>query len=234
MMATTKRVLLLDYDGVVLRNNVANSLVSKRAGLYTRNVISIKNNFMVDTKASSDLCFNLYKGYGHTLSGLNAVGINQPSVSLKNYNNFVYSCIDYEELQLTNNDMNDVKQVVDFCQKKNINLYMFSNSPKYWIHQTLGKEKELTRYIIDIRDVLNIRDDDATMLKPKPAIYDLIDEMFRDTNIVFLDDSACNFQSTLTRPNWTNVLYCQVNCKPSKNMQMINELHKIEEILESY
>jgi FMN phosphatase YigB (HAD superfamily) len=233
-MAATKKVLLLDYDGVVLRNNVANKLVSKRAGLYTRNIISIKNNFLVDNKASNDLCFNLYKGYGHTLLGLNAVGLNQQNVSLKNYNNFVYSQIDYDELRLTNNDMNDVKQIVDFCLNKNINLYMFSNSPKYWIQQTLGKEKNLTRYIIDIRDVLNVSDNDTTMLKPKPSIYDLIDEMFKDTNIVFLDDSACNFQCTLTRPNWTNVLYCGVNCKPSKNMHMINELDKIQEILESY
>jgi FMN phosphatase YigB (HAD superfamily) len=233
-MAATKKVLLLDYDGVVLRNNVANNLVSKRAGLYTRNIISIKNNFIVDNKASNDLCFNLYKGYGHTLLGLNAVGLNEQNVSLKNYNNFVYSQIDYDELRLTNNDMNDVKQVVDFCQKKNINVYMFSNSPKYWIHQTLGKEKTLARYIIDIRDILNVSDNDTTMLKPKPAIYDLIDDMFKDTNIVFLDDSACNFECTLTRPNWTNVLYCGVNCKPSKNMQMINELDKIQEILESY
>jgi hypothetical protein len=232
-MAISKKVLLLDYDGVVLRNNCASNLIAKRASLYTRNVISMHNNYLVDTKASTDLCFNLYKGYGHTLLGLHAVGMNQPNISLKAYNNFVYSHIDYNELQSTNNDMKDVKHVVDFCEQQNIALYMFSNSPKNWIHQTLGKEKTLARHIIDIRDILNISEDDATMLKPQHAIFDMIDEMFKDTNIVFLDDSSCNFQCTLTRPNWTNVLYCGVSCKPTKNMHMINEINTIQDILEN-
>lgn len=228
-----KKVMLLDYDGVVLRNNVANNLVAKRAGLYTRNVISIKNNYMVDNQAAADMCFNLYKGFGHTLLGIHAVGIKDPNVCLKDYNNFVYSHIDYDELRLTNNDMQDVKKLVELCHEKGVSTYMFSNSPKIWIHETLGyKQKELARDIVDVRDILNVRDDDASMLKPQPTIYDLVDRMFADCDIIFVDDSACNFQYTLSRPNWTNVLLGGLNCKPNNKMHMINDLEKLEAILE--
>jgi FMN phosphatase YigB (HAD superfamily) len=234
-MATTlrtKKVLLLDYDGVVLRNNVANNLVAKRAGLYTRNVISMKNNYMVDNQAATDMCFNLYKGFGHTLLGIQAIGLNDPNVCLRNYNRFVYSHIDYDELRLTNNDMKDVKKVVELCREKNVSTYMFSNSPKVWIKQTLGyQQQELAHDIADVKDILNLRDDDATMLKPLPAIYDLIDHMFSDCEIIFVDDSACNFQYTLSRPNWTNVLFGGLNCKLRNRMHMIDDLNKLETIL---
>lgn len=229
----SKKVMLLDYDGVVLRNNVASNLIAKRAGLYTRNVISMKNNYLVENRAAEDMCFNLYKGFGHTLLGINAVGINDPQVSLKYYNDFVYSHIDYDELRLTNNDMQDVKKLVELCHERGINTYMFSNSPKMWIKQTLGhKQQELARDIFDVRDILNIRDDDATMLKPQFAIYDLIDHIFKDYNIIFVDDSACNFQYTLSKSNWTNILFSKLNCSPNKRMHMINDLDKIEDILD--
>ena len=105
-------------------------------------------------------------------------------------------------------------------------------------------QAELIRYLLldlaalpchdfEVIVTLNISEDDATMLKPQHAIFDMIDEMFKDTNIVFLDDSSCNFQCTLTRPNWTNVLYCGVSCKPTKNMHMINEINTIQDILEN-
>lgn len=231
-MVLNGKVLLLDYDGVVLRNNVANNIIAKRAGLYTKNVMSMQNKYTVDTKASCDLSFNLYKGFGHTLLGINAVGINHHSISLRLYNSFVYSHIDYEELQLTNNDMNDVQRVVELCQSKHINVFMFSNSPKYWINQTMGRKRNLKKDIPDIRDVLNVRDDDATMLKPHAPIYDLINDMFKDKQVIFVDDSSCNFQYTLNKENWINVLYCGLDCNPSNNMYMINDLDKLQGIIE--
>ncbi len=227
----TKRVLLLDYDGVILRNTTANNLIAKHAGIYTRNVTSKHNGYTVSLKDSQELCFNLYKGFGHTLLGIQAVAIDKPSVSLKKYNSFVYSHIDYDNVISTNNDMKDVESVLDLCHHNNIETYVFSNSPKDWIKQTLKRNHNINKQIIDIRDVLGVRDDDELLLKPLPKIYDLIDECFVDKEIVFVDDSACNLQYSLTKSNWVNVLYCGVNCNTSKNMHLINNLSKLEEIL---
>lgn len=134
-----KKVVLLDYDGVVLRNQIANSVVAKKAGLFTRNVMSTHNKQIVSLKSSEELCFNLYKGYGHTLLGLQAMGPQMSSVTLNQYNNFVYSHIDYDDLITHNNDMEDIKKLAKFCLQESIPIYMFSNSPKYWIENTLKR-----------------------------------------------------------------------------------------------
>jgi FMN phosphatase YigB (HAD superfamily) len=187
---------------------------------------------MADVKASSDLCFNLYKGYGHTLLGLHAVGTSKvPRVTLKDYNNFVYSHIDYNEINLSNNDMEDIKRLLSVCNSKNVDVYLFSNAPKTWMNHTLWKQRELMRSLVDIRDVLRVSDNDEQMLKPLSPIYDLVTEMFQDRQIIFVDDSACNLQYTLTKSNWTNVLYCGVNSTINKNMYMMNDLEKLEELL---
>lgn len=225
------RVLLLDYDGVILRNNSANKLIAHRAGLYTQKVVSIKNNYTIDSKASHDLCFNVYKGFGHTLLGINAVGIDHTEVTLRNYNNFVYSHIDYNDLTNTNNDMEDVEKVFNLCAKQDIDVYVFSNSPKRWIERTIRKQKNVAKNMKDIRDKLNVQDDDASLLKPLPKIYDMINNLFKDKEIVFVDDSACNLQYSLTKSNWVNVLYCGVNCNTNKNMHMINDLTMLKDIL---
>jgi FMN phosphatase YigB (HAD superfamily) len=226
-----KRVLLLDYDGVILRNSHANNLIAQRAGYYTRYVSSVHNKFMVDAKVSQDLCYNLYKGFGHTLLGIDAVGFHHKDVSLKSYNGFVYSHVDYNELTNANNDMADVHSVFTTCKKNNIDVFVFSNSPKVWIQNTLKKQQHILHHVEDIRDVLGVDDDDALMLKPLPKIYDMIDDLFKEREIVFVDDSACNLQYTLTKSNWTNVLYCGLNCTTSKNMHMINNLARLHDII---
>jgi FMN phosphatase YigB (HAD superfamily) len=230
-MNLSKKVVLLDYDGVVLRNQMANSVVAKRASLFTRNVMSIHNKQIVPLKSSEELCFNLYKGYGHTLLGLQAMGPQMSSVTLHQYNSFVYSHIDYDDIVANNNDMEDIKQLNIFCQQKSIPIYMFSNSPKYWIQNTLKGKKDLLCGITDVRVLLGVHENDERMLKPQTHIYDIIEKQFQDTQIIFVDDSACNFNCTLQKKEWTNILFCGFNSEINKKMFYINSMDKVKDII---
>lgn len=225
-----KKVLLLDYDGIVLRNSIATNLITNRASYYTRNVISQKNNYLIDSQASKDLCQNLYKGYGHTLLGLKAIGFN--TLDLKHYNQYVYSHIDYDELIRTNNDMLDIQSIIDFCNDNNIQIYTYSNAPKIWIENTLKKNKNILNKLVDIRDVLHVRDDCEELLKPLPYIYDLIDKHFdKNTKFIFVDDSMYNLKYPLSKENWINVLYCGIDTIGSKNMLLIRDMKQLEQII---
>jgi FMN phosphatase YigB (HAD superfamily) len=220
-----KKVLLLDYDGVVLRNRTASSLITKRAGLFTQSVFTRKNNITITTKDASDLSYNLYKGYGHTLLGLNGIGLK--NVLLKDYNNFVYSHIDYDELIMENNDMKDINHIVSTCKAQKIDVFFFSNAPRVWIYNTLKRNKYLSTNICDVRDILEISDNDCTFLKPKSEIYDALEERFKNNVIVFVDDNSYNMTYTINKNNWINVLYCGVNSDVSDNMYLTRDLKSL-------
>lgn len=69
------------------------------------------------------------------------------------------------------------------------------------------------------------------MLKPQTHIYDLIEKKFQDTQIIFVDDSACNFNCTLQKNKWINILYCGLNSEINEKMFYINDMDKVKDII---
>lgn len=228
----TKKLVLIDFDGVVLRNKAASSLVAKRAGLYTWHALQNRKNkyqnYSIGVSESLELCANLYKGYGHTLLGLKDLNI---SSSLKEYNDYVYSSINYDNLIIHNNHMHDVYQLTNFCNAIDVPILMFSNSPKLWIENMMACNRDLLDTLIDVRDTLHIQDDDATFLKPNKDIYDLISKVFYNYELIFVDDSACNIKAPLKNKQWKNVLFCDINDTISDRLYFINSLEKVNNML---
>lgn len=226
-----KKLVLIDFDGVILRNQHASNLIAKRAGLYTWHSLQSRqkkyHNFSVGLNESVDLCANLYKGYGHTLLGLKNLNLN---TSLHDYNKYVYSDINYEKLVMHNNNMHDVHKLVNECNENNIPILMFSNSPKIWIENMLSCQPILFESIVDVRDTLHIKDDDDIFLKPNIEIYNLISKVFYNYNLIFIDDSVGNIKTSLSNPQWTNVLFGGINEKINNNLYLINSLEKTIEI----
>jgi hypothetical protein len=236
-----KQMLFLDFDGVILRSNVANKKIANRASLYTWKQLmkhpnqgaygSYTKDHFCSIKDAENVCANLYKSYGHTLLGLKAIGCE--SATLTEYNSYIYDDIDYTELTKHNNDMDVLYKVIDYCHAKNITPYIFTNSPKQWVASMLREHSNIIDDLPDVRNILKIDDTDDAFLKPGNRIYDSIENGFTDGHLFFVDDNACNFKVTLDRGRWTNMLYTTLYKKLNKNMYLINDISQVSQVMKT-
>lgn len=220
-----RKVVLLDFDGVVLKNHSANIQVVKRAGIYTWRATKRQIGF----RQASELCRNVYVGYGHTVLGLQSIGVD---ANLTDYNKFVYSTIDYKKLRPTNNSFEEVRALSNFCQQNNIETYMFTNAPFVWVEEMLQDEYDILAHFPDIRRYIGVSSDNEKYLKPSKDIYEAINQKFKDyKQIVFVDDNSSNFKPCNDHPLWTNVLYCTTKNKISNKTYLANSLTDVTELL---
>lgn len=224
-MIPLRKIVLVDFDGVVLRNKVADYHVAKRASIYTwKKINNVKshNHALVSPKQAESICYNLYKGYGHTLTGLKDIGI--PNCDMKDYNKLVYDTMDYKKLRVTNNNFDDLRVLINYCHEHNHEIYFFSNAPYRWMLNILKDDPDIVSSVNDVRHILNIDEDDETYLKPYKPIYDKLNTHFYKDNIVFIDDNIGNMKPTISNIAWTNVLFCGINKKINNRLYFVNDL----------
>lgn len=231
-----QKALLLDFDGVVCKSKSAGAKVAKRAGIYTwkkvnsPNLLDKRKSNLVSVKDAENICFNAYKGFGHTVIGLRAIGLN--NISLSEYNNFVYNTIDYDKVcQEDLNDLSEVRNLLCICEDMKIQVYLFTNAPKVWYANVLQEDGDILNKLVDIRDVLGVSEDDETYLKPHSTVYNSIRNVFPNHKLFFIDDSLINMKHTLGLHNWVNLLYCPADRKLDDSSYMISDLSKLSTIL---
>ena len=229
-----KKVVLLDFDGVVLRNRMADVQVAKRASIYTVQQLN-KHKFsrhyrrIVDTSLGSDVCYNMYKGYGHTVLGLKDIGVK--TCHLKDYNQMIYDTLDYAVLRKNNNDFNDVKTVINYCLESDYDIFMFSNAPWKWISNMLKDNKDILDVVKDVRQVLKLDEDNEQYLKPYQLIYDVINSHFKDRNIIFIDDNIGNIKPVIHNITWTNIVLSSIEKQISNQLYFVDDLEKVIDII---
>lgn len=231
-MFSLKKVVLVDFDGVILRNKQADVQVAKRAGIYTwRKINSIKshNQKLISPNQASDISYNLYKGYGHTLTGLKSIGV--PNCHMKDYNKLVYDTIDYEKLRKYNNNFDDMRELINYCIEHHHEIYFFSNAPYRWMYNILKDNQDILSSVHDVRKVLDINEDDENYLKPYAHIYDKINSHFQKENIIFIDDNIGNFKPIINNITWTNILFCSSNKKINNRLYFVDDLVKMINII---
>lgn len=230
----SNKVILLDYDGVVLRNRVADTSVAKRAGIFTWKTVNkrlSRGQKPISPKQGNDLCYSLYKGYGHTVTGLKELGYD---VNLSDYNHFVYSTINYTKVKAHNNPMHDTKRLIQTCKENNIKLMMFSNAPYTWFKNTMTDTdvNEILNHIPDIRDVLGISENDESYLKPNKKIFDVIGYEFYGKQIVFIDDNLMNIQRCVRNAQWKNVFLTTSNMRLHDNLHAVDSIDSAIDVLD--
>ena len=224
-MVPLKKVVLVDFDGVVLRNKRADIQVAKRASIYTwRKLNNVKsfNQHLISPKQAEDICYNLYKGYGHTLTGLKDIGI--PNCNMVDYNKAVYDTLDYSKLRETNNNFDDFRTLINYCHEHHHEIYFFSNAPYRWISNTLKDEPDIMYSIEDVRKILHVDEDDESYLKPYHLVYDKLQSHFTKENVVFIDDNIGNMKPVINNVAWTNILFCGTNKKINNKLYFIDDL----------
>lgn len=231
-----KKVVLVDFDGVVLKNKVADVKVAKRAGIYTWQQINKhrpKNQYYSHSKLISpsqgeELCYNLYKGYGHTVLGLKGIGVS--GCNLKQFNKLVYDTLDYKVIRETNNNFDDVRKLINYCHECNYDMFLLSNAPMRWMSNILKNDEDILYSIQDIKKALEIDEDDERFLKPHNHIYDVIASTFIRENIVFIDDNIGNIKPVIDKLTWTNIVMSSVNKKINNRLYFVDSLENATDI----
>lgn len=204
-----KKTLLLDFDGVVLRDHLATKLVSIRATSYVKRLTKVNN------RDAAIINKYLYKSFGHTVTGLNKIGY---PATMADYNKSVYNHIDYT-LIASRIDKLAIYTLLDQCRRYGIKVMLFTNSPPCW-HENIMARIPLP-YKIETVDM-------CERLKPDPQVYMDIEKTHKDHKLYFVDDNFTNFASyTLFKPNWVNIMYDEKNMKVRKNLVVINNIPDI-------
>ena len=187
-----RKVVLLDFDGVVLKNHPIHRTVGMKCRTYLQKYVPIR-----DPIKASELNRHLYESTGHTLTGLKELGY---PVSINEFNNYVYDNIDYSQLkdlkQTNKSDIDDFRKLKHWCKTNEIKSYIFSNAPWQWCDTILKRMGEN-----DI-DVLNT----FCLLKPNGKLYDAVEHLFPDHKFYFIDDKMSNLVPVMPRKNWIKIL----------------------------
>lgn len=213
-----KKVLLLDFDGVIFKHKNAINIVSNKAARYVKKITNVNN------KDSHIINKYLYKSFGHSVTGLIKMGYD---VSMTDYNNFVYDNLDFKKLfkNIDKKDVDNINNIIIYCKKYKIHSCIFTNSPPIWYNNILdyiNVDKNQFDYI-----------DNYDMLKPNKDIYDLIEDKYKNHDkIYFVDDSFVNFTHTLSNPKWINIMLDNKTIKINhNNIKIIKDLEDIINIL---
>jgi len=196
-MSPTNRVCLVDFDGVILRNQNVIHSVKKRIVNYVGKVVQTK------CPETSDLMNSyLYKTYGHTMIGLHKVLGAEKAGTLMDYNKYVYDgCqIDRTDFYDCRKDLKYWERFVSGMQEHGIPVWIFSNAPKEWCSNFIGDRQDI-KYIYDHVPY------DVHHLKPNRGVYDLVNTMFGDKTIYFIDDKSDNFVGE--DDSWVNIHFSE-------------------------
>jgi FMN phosphatase YigB (HAD superfamily) len=177
--------LLLDMDGVILRNNTAHKHIAFRCQQYVRKITGIKNPIKV-----SILNKQLYESTGHTFLGLKNLGY---PINLDEFNEYVY-----DDMSIIKNinakETNQLTLLKKKCEDKNIKIYIFSNAPIIWSHTILSHMN------CDI-PILS-----SEYLKPQIEYYNIVESIISE-KILFVDDKLMNIMPVINRKRWTTYLF---------------------------
>jgi hypothetical protein len=192
-MQSTNHLVLVDFDGVVLKNTKASKYVGARVSEYMKKVTGVRDSQLIDI-----LNKELYTSHGHTLLGLKKHNFTSPQVNYKCFNKFLYGDrTSYMDLHLTEEEKANWNKFTWEMKENNVKVRLFSNAGTEWMTHFIGYDEELFQ--------LHEWATHYQFLKPHKEIYDLITTMYPYSTYHFIDDKVANFQYTQSNPNWYNL-----------------------------
>jgi FMN phosphatase YigB (HAD superfamily) len=210
------KVVLLDVDGVILRQPRVLSHVSRKIVRYVKDFTPQKMHTLMD---AAEINETLYKTYGHTYLGLRAL-YGKEIPSLHHFHTHVYDIHMVQEIMALQKDpwfvrsKEELMRLMDLCTKHNIPMYLFSNSPSMWceaILLTMGIFEALpSEHVLSSTHPIF---QDGQLLKPMPKLYTNVATFLqqtmrdKDVQLIMVDDSLINLQPITHDPNWVPFLY---------------------------
>jgi hypothetical protein len=176
--------LLLDVDGVLIRDNLLTKHIEYNINQYIRAKLpAAKDPGLIRSV--------LYQRYGHTGRGLNrSFGLDTSDFNEKIYDKSLMTHL--AEYLNGSQFQDDSEEIYKLIQQDGWNITLFSNAPECW---TLP-----VALAIDSR--INVASNKH--LKPEAQAYAQFD---RKEKYVFVDDSITNLLTPSYLPNWKCIHY---------------------------
>ena len=222
------RTLLLDFDGVIFRNQKALQLIKDRAVKF------IAKKMTISEEKAETVNTELYSHYGHTVIGLNKVF--DPCITMKEFNDYLYNddlfndimkmnyTVDYSNAKF---DGIDARRLVNYTRGECIGTFVFTNAPVRWVEFALNNI--CIGNLFMNQEIISAEDFDY--VKPQKNIYtDVQSDLGNDCKITFVDDSIVNIKSAPS--SWNNILFTpdltRVNVTKSDEVYLtVNSLDKL-------
>lgn len=186
-------LVLVDFDGVVLKNSKAVNYVQKKVVSYIQWNTGIK-----DRKVVEALNKELYTSHGHTVTGLRKHGF--PG-TLRDFNDYLYGNKDaFAGLALTSQERYDWDKFLFDMREDGKDVKLFSNSGIEWMIHFLGYDARL----LEFHDIT----EGENMLKPEKSMYDSVMSLYPRDKYYFIDDKIVNFTEVQGDPRWVKLWMC--------------------------
>lgn len=187
------RHLLLDFDGVILKNRILTQYQLNRSARFVTEKTGLKLNL------AKKVNYDFYPKYGHTVTMLNEM-FSTP-VTLQEYNDYVFdpNILDYLQKYICRNTYNngyEFNKVIDFCEKNNTKWYIYTNAHINWVSVF---SKSVNLHIPSDKIIYPLH---MYNLKPNQKSYDSIENKFsQDAHFIFVDDQKNNLP--ICRKRWS-------------------------------
>ena len=196
MISTLPPCILLDFDGVILKNRHIDAYITKKSIEH----VSISRKISLDH--AMKLNSKLYPKLGHT-SLINS-DMYSVSKSIKDYNNYVFDNLNYSTIDTMLDDYNKkyIHKIFEIKNDKSVPLGIFTNAPLSWC------ESILMLCDIDINEEFNenyIFTSDNSFVKPLQISYDTVEKNIDNKKIYFIDDKKTNIQPIEDKTRWNGI-----------------------------
>ena len=192
------KVLLLDFDGVMLRNPKFTRYQTYHSACYVQRVTGMS---LQTSETLNKLC---YPRFGHTVTMINEL-FNKKK-TLTDYNDFVFDkekmrCLEKEVDVKTRSHFASFLKLAKKCNDGGIETAIFSNADARWIECCVSIAG-------DARDARTLMSDIITpatidQLKPQKIAYDIVERRFPSHDeFWFVDDCKQNLVEPSSRDNW--------------------------------
>lgn len=186
MLLAKAKVVLVDFDGVIIKNKKINKVVVDRIEGYVQHKLGVSKD------SAGALNEILYKKHGHTVKGMKKLRPND--TCLQEFNDYVYTGIldHIGDIDVSN----EIKAWQDFentLDTYHVPYMIFTNAPRAWTNIFIDPK------IPNLHDIIGLNE---TTLKPGNYIYKIAQQVFDDKTIFFIDDKVDNLDFPRQKLNW--------------------------------
>lgn len=201
--------ILLDFDGVLFRNNRVHDYIKHKSIKYLRNNHKMRQKFPygMDTYEMASKINEIgYKTMGHT-----SMLIDKSTKSVLDYNDYVFddSTLLFTRNSLTADDYKLLDDVAHCLQRTNKRIGLFTNTPMRYCTTIIDPLLQ----DVDLRHALysNAFTSDTGLVKPYTKFYKVVDKALHvsenPSEIYFIDDTFLNINQVfknrkVLKNNW--------------------------------
>ena len=205
--------LLLDIDGVVVRDRHLFAHIKHRAALYVQSKL-------VNCSRPEVVNSTLYLAYGHTARGLKEAF----RVDASDYNEFVYdkNLMTHLGAVLETDQFKKDAEIINNLTAGGWAVTLFTNAPYQWAH----------RVGLGINDQMSIHcpgpDASRAVYKPDPLFYESFDD---GQKYYFVDDSLKNLGAVRHKSNWRTIFFTEDGKIPRLWCPQVGSIPELSDIL---